>query len=243
MPLLVVGSVALDSVETPTETRENLLGGSAVFFSYAASYFTSVRLVGVVGEDWPCEHTELLRSRNIDTAGLQVIPGAKTFRWRGKYQLEHERRGIRSISSLNVMDRVRSSPARGVPPLPATCSWPTARPTCNFKSSSSVPAPTSAWPTRWTCGSRPSATSLDVLLQADRRPGAQRQRSQAAHRRRQPRPRRPHGPRHGPALRRHQEGRARGHVLQQARNLRPAGLSRRRRSSTPPAPATALPAA
>src|SRR5512142_2346880 len=71
MPLLVVGSVALDSVETPTETRENVLGGSAVFFSYAASYFTSVRLVGVVGEDWPAEHTALLQSRRIDTAGLQ----------------------------------------------------------------------------------------------------------------------------------------------------------------------------
>ncbi len=85
MPLLVVGSVAFDSVETPTASRENVVGGSAVFFSYAASYFTSVRLVGVVGEDWPAEHTELLQSRGIDTAGLQVIPGKKTFRWRGKY--------------------------------------------------------------------------------------------------------------------------------------------------------------
>ena len=53
MPLVVVGSVALDSVETPTQKRDNVLGGSAVFFSYAASYFTSVRLAGVVGEDWP----------------------------------------------------------------------------------------------------------------------------------------------------------------------------------------------
>ena len=53
MPLCVVGSVALDSVETPTEKRENVLGGSAVFFSYAASFFTTVRLAGVVGEDWP----------------------------------------------------------------------------------------------------------------------------------------------------------------------------------------------
>ena len=55
MPLVVVGSVAFDSVETPTQTRENVLGGSAVFFSYAASYFTTVRLAGVVGEDWPAE--------------------------------------------------------------------------------------------------------------------------------------------------------------------------------------------
>jgi len=85
MPLVVVGSVALDSIETPTETRENLLGGSAVFFSYVASYFTPVRLVSVVGEDWPDEHTQFLESRNIDTTGLVVKPGGKTFRWHGRY--------------------------------------------------------------------------------------------------------------------------------------------------------------
>ncbi len=85
MPLLVVGSIALDSVETPSERRDNVLGGSAVFFSYAASYFSSVRLVGVVGEDFPAEHSRLLESRGIDTSGLHVVPGAKTFRWRGKY--------------------------------------------------------------------------------------------------------------------------------------------------------------
>jgi sugar/nucleoside kinase (ribokinase family) len=85
MPLLVVGSIALDSVETPHQHRDNVLGGSAVFFSYAASFFTTVRLVGVVGEDWPGEHTQLLRGRGIDTSGLHVVPGAKTFRWRGKY--------------------------------------------------------------------------------------------------------------------------------------------------------------
>jgi sugar/nucleoside kinase (ribokinase family) len=85
MPLVVVGSVAFDSVETPTQRRENVLGGSAVFFSYAASYFTSVRLAGVVGEDWPAEHTKLLQARGIDTAGLQVVRGGKTFRWRGRY--------------------------------------------------------------------------------------------------------------------------------------------------------------
>lgn len=85
MPLLVVGSVALDSVETPNGARDDVLGGSAVYFSYAASYFTSVRLVGVVGDDWPSQHTELLKSRGIDTSGLSVVPGAKTFRWRGKY--------------------------------------------------------------------------------------------------------------------------------------------------------------
>ena len=85
MPLLVVGSVAFDDVETPSASRERVLGGSAVYFSYAASYFTTVRLVGVVGDDWPEEHTELLQSRGIDTTGLQVIAGEKTFHWKGKY--------------------------------------------------------------------------------------------------------------------------------------------------------------
>ncbi len=85
MPLLVVGSIALDSVETPSHKRDNVLGGSAVFFSYAASFFSKVRLVGAVGEDWPAANTQLLTDRGIDTAGLQVIPGGRTFRWRGKY--------------------------------------------------------------------------------------------------------------------------------------------------------------
>ncbi len=85
MSLLVVGSVALDSVETPTSRRDDVLGGSAVFFSYAARFFSEVRLLGAVGEDWPAQHTRMLRDRGIDTAGLQIIPGGKTFRWRGKY--------------------------------------------------------------------------------------------------------------------------------------------------------------
>jgi sugar/nucleoside kinase (ribokinase family) len=85
MPLLVVGSVAIDNVETPHARRDGLLGGSATHFSYAASFFTKVQLVGVVGKDWPAEHTELLNSRDIDTSGLQVADG-KTFRWTGRYE-------------------------------------------------------------------------------------------------------------------------------------------------------------
>ena len=104
MPLVVVGSVALDTVETPSETRENLLGGSAAYFCYAASYFTPVRLVSVVGEDWPGEHTELLKSRNIDTTGLQVVPGAKTFRWRARYLEDMNQRETLDVQ-LNVMNQ------------------------------------------------------------------------------------------------------------------------------------------
>jgi cytidine kinase len=86
MSLLVVGSVAIDNVETPQARRDNLLGGSATHFSYAASFFTEVQLVSVVGEDWPPEHTELLQSRKIDTSGLHVVQGGKTFRWTGRYE-------------------------------------------------------------------------------------------------------------------------------------------------------------
>src|SRR5581483_7832155 len=85
MPLVVVGSVALDCIETPTARRDDVLGGAAVHFSYAASFFSKVRLVGVVGDDWPTQHTKLLQSRSIDTTGLQTIAGGKTFRWTGKY--------------------------------------------------------------------------------------------------------------------------------------------------------------
>ncbi len=86
MSLVVVGSVALDSVETPTARRDNVLGGAAVFFSYSASYFSPVKLVGIVGDDWPAEHTKLLQSRRIDTTGLHIVKEGKTFRWTGKYQ-------------------------------------------------------------------------------------------------------------------------------------------------------------
>ena len=85
MSLLVVGSVALEDIETPTAKRANVLGGSAVHFSYAASFYSRVHLVGAVGEDWPSEHTALLKGRGIDTSGLQIVPGGKTFRWSGKY--------------------------------------------------------------------------------------------------------------------------------------------------------------
>ncbi len=103
MPLLVVGSVALDSVETPQEVREDILGGSAVFFSYSASYFSPVRLVGVVGDDWPAEHTTFLDERGIDTAGLQTVEGGKTFRWRGKYRPNMNDRDTLEVH-LNVLE-------------------------------------------------------------------------------------------------------------------------------------------
>ncbi|TMD87118.1 MAG: sugar kinase [Chloroflexi bacterium] len=83
-PILVVGSVALDAVRTPTESADEILGGAASYFCLSASLFAPVRLVAVVGEDFPAEHKRLLESRNIDLSGLQVRPG-KTFRWTARY--------------------------------------------------------------------------------------------------------------------------------------------------------------
>jgi len=82
MSILVVGSVAFDSVETPFGQVENVLGGSATYFSTAASFFTDVNLVAVVGEDFPDEHIAFLTSRNIDLRGLKRESG-KTFHWKG----------------------------------------------------------------------------------------------------------------------------------------------------------------
>jgi sugar/nucleoside kinase (ribokinase family) len=83
-PILVVGSVALDAVHTPTESATEILGGAASYFCLSASMFAPIRLVAVVGEDFPPEHRQLLESRRIDLTGMQVRPG-KTFRWTARY--------------------------------------------------------------------------------------------------------------------------------------------------------------
>ncbi len=84
MDILVIGSVAFDSVETPFGRGDDVLGGSATYFSTSASFFTGVQLVAVVGEDFPDEPKTFLRSRGVDLAGLQTRPG-ETFRWKGRY--------------------------------------------------------------------------------------------------------------------------------------------------------------
>jgi sugar/nucleoside kinase (ribokinase family) len=97
---LVVGSIAFDSIEAPTGQADDVLGGSASFFSYTASFFTTPRLVGVVGEDFPDSFRELLQSRQIDTSGLVTMPG-KTFRWRGRYHHDMNTRDTLEVH-LNV---------------------------------------------------------------------------------------------------------------------------------------------
>lgn len=84
MSLLVVGSVAFDSIRTPHGMAEEILGGSATYFSVTASWFAQVKLVAVVGEDFTERHLQVFANRSIDTAGLERAPG-KTFRWRGEY--------------------------------------------------------------------------------------------------------------------------------------------------------------
>ena len=87
MALLVVGSVALDSLETPFGRRDDVLGGSATYFSTSASFFGPVRLVGVAGDDFPEEHVLFLQGRGVDTAGLERAAG-RTFRWKGRYEFD-----------------------------------------------------------------------------------------------------------------------------------------------------------
>ncbi len=85
MSVLVVGSVAYDGLETPFGKRDEALGGSATYFSTAASLLTDVNLVAVIGDDFKQEHIDLLEKRRIDLAGLTKVEGGKTFRWKGRY--------------------------------------------------------------------------------------------------------------------------------------------------------------
>lgn len=85
MSLLVTGSIGIDTVETPFGKRDDIIGGSAVYFAYAASFFTPVRLVGVIGPDYPHDLKKLFASRPVDLAGLEVRQGSKSFRWHGSY--------------------------------------------------------------------------------------------------------------------------------------------------------------
>ncbi|MBI4615958.1 MAG: sugar kinase [Planctomycetes bacterium] len=104
MSLLVVGSVGLDTVETPHGKVEEVLGGAATYFSCAAALFGPVRLVGVVGTDFPSEHRDFLARRGVDLSGLVVAPG-KTFRWSGRYEPDMNERRTLSIE-LNVFGEV-----------------------------------------------------------------------------------------------------------------------------------------
>jgi sugar/nucleoside kinase (ribokinase family) len=105
MSIVVVGSIALDTIETPFGKRDDVLGGSCTHFSYSASFFHPVSIVGVVGKDFPPEHVELLKARGINTAGLQVLDG-ETFRWSGSYEYDMDEATTHS-TCLNVFENFR----------------------------------------------------------------------------------------------------------------------------------------
>jgi sugar/nucleoside kinase (ribokinase family) len=88
MSLLVVGSVAFDAVETPFGKCEKMLGGSGSHFSISASFFTDVRIVGVVGGDFGAEDKKILESHSVDLSDLETVPDGKTFRWYGRYDYD-----------------------------------------------------------------------------------------------------------------------------------------------------------
>src|SRR5687767_4130584 len=103
MSVLIVGSIALDTVKTPVEEHADLLGGSASYAAVGASFFSPVNLVGVVGDDFPKAHIDYFGSRKIDLTGLQIVPG-KTFRWSGEYMWDLNTRETRSVE-LNVFEQ------------------------------------------------------------------------------------------------------------------------------------------
>jgi sugar/nucleoside kinase (ribokinase family) len=99
MSLLVTGSIGIDTVKTPGGIRENCLGGSAVYFSMTAGFFSPVRFVGVIGSDCPFDLAEIFAGRNVDLTGLELRPQSKTFRWTGSY---HENMDDRTTESLEL---------------------------------------------------------------------------------------------------------------------------------------------
>jgi len=114
MSLLVTGSIGIDTVETPFGKRDDVLGGSAIYFSYAASFFTPVRLVGVVGEDAPASAFDVFKGRDVDTSGLEVRKGSKTFRWHGSF-VKDMNEAVTVEVDLNVLaERAPAIPPRFV---------------------------------------------------------------------------------------------------------------------------------
>jgi sugar/nucleoside kinase (ribokinase family) len=107
MSLLVVGSIALDTVKTPVEEHADLMGGSASYAAVGASFFSPVKLVGVVGKDFPESEFDFWKSRKIDIEGVQRADG-KTFRWSGEYAWDLNTRETRSVA-LNVFEHFKPS--------------------------------------------------------------------------------------------------------------------------------------
>ena len=195
MPLVVVGSVALDSVETPTESakRARRLGR---LFLLRRQLLHPVRLAGVVGEDWPAEHTGMLQSRGSIRPASRSLPGGKTFRWRGRYLPNMNDRETLDLQ-LNVLEQFN-------PVLPETyrrCKYlflANGSPRMQMKVLDQCPGAALTVADTMDHWIHTERDELLAAPEADRRPGAQRQRGEAPDRRRKPGARRPCGPRMGP---------------------------------------------
>ncbi len=103
MSIVVVGSVAFDDITSPSGSVKDILGGAATYFSLAASYFTQVRMVAVVGEDFSAEHENVLKKRGVDTRGIERAEG-KTFRWGGHYR-DNLNEAKTDFTDLNVFEK------------------------------------------------------------------------------------------------------------------------------------------
>src|SRR3984957_1384853 len=102
MSIVAVGSVAFDTIASPSGKVEDVLGGAATYFALAASYFTDVRVVAIVGEDFTAEHENVLKKRGVDTRGIEHAKG-KTFRWGGQY-LDNLNEAKTDFTDLNVFE-------------------------------------------------------------------------------------------------------------------------------------------
>ncbi len=138
MSILVVGSVAFDTLETPSGKRERVLGGAATHFALAASFFTKVRVVGVVGDDFLPEHEAVLISRGVDTTGIEHVPG-KSFHWTGSYMNDLAEADTLA-TDLNVFADFSPKFPRPIS-TPNTSFSPTSTPSCNCKSARPCPTP------------------------------------------------------------------------------------------------------
>src|SRR6266496_1557931 len=154
MSLLVVGSIAIDTVKTPVEEHSDLLGGSACYGALAASFFSPVRLVGIVGNDFPESEFQFWKSRKIDSEGVQRVNG-KTFRWSGEYSWDLNTRETRSIA-LNVFENFQPKLPGSYRKTDLFC-WQNLRRRCNPMCSIRWNNRASSWPIRWTFGSRQRA--------------------------------------------------------------------------------------
>ena len=137
MSMTVVGSIAFDAVKTPFGARERMLGGSAVHFSLAASFFTDVRVVGPVGDDFGDEELTVLHARNVETSDIERVAGGETFFWAGEYEYD-----LNGEDARHPAQRVRRVPAQALRASRSSelCSSPTsARSPAQCASSAGTP--------------------------------------------------------------------------------------------------------